>query len=214
MSGLTLSQNTHKEVNKMTEWERAQKGFVYNDFDDDLFNRRVAAKKLFKAYNKTDDGEIELRNKILRQLFKSVGKNVWIEPDFRCEFGTNITVEDNVYINFGCIILDCAEVTIGSHTLLGPNVGLYAANPSTDATERINGGCYSKPIHIGKNVWLGGDVKVLGGVTIGDNSIIGAGSIVTKDIPSNVIAVGNPCKVIREITDKDKTDYFSRMWLK
>lgn len=131
--------------------------------------------------------------------------------DFRCEFGKNITIGDNVYINFGCIILDCAEVTIGSNTLLGPNIGLYAANHSTDATERINGGCYGKPIHIGNSVWLGGDVKVLAGVTIGDNSIIGAGSVVTKNIPSNVIAVGNPCKVIREITDKYKTEYSKRI---
>ena len=198
----------------MTEWERMQKGLVYNDFDQDLFNKRVEAKKLFKAYNKTDDEEIDLRNKIMKQLFKNVGENVWIEPDFRCEFGKNITIGDNVYINFGCIILDCSEVTIGSHTLLGPNIGLYAANRSTDATERINGGCYGKPIHIGNNVWLGGDVKVLQGVTIGDNTIIGAGSIVTKDIPDNVIAVGNPCKVIRKITEEDKTDCLERMGIK
>lgn len=198
----------------MTEWERMQKGLVYNDFDQDLFNKRVEAKKLFKAYNKTDDEEIDLRNKIMKQLFKNVGENVWIEPDFRCEFGKNITIGDNVYINFGCIILDCSEVTIGSNTLLGPNIGLYAANHSTDATERINGGCYGKPIHIGNNVWLGGDVKVLQGVTIEDNTIIGAGSIVTKDIPTNVIAVGNPCKVIRKITEEDKTDYLERMGIK
>jgi len=198
----------------MTEWERMQKGLVYNDFDQDLFNKRVEAKKLFKAYNKTDDEEIDLRNKIMKQLFKNVGENVWIEPDFRCEFGKNITIGDDVYINFGCIILDCSEVTIGSHTLLGPNIGLYAANHSTDATERINGGCYGKPIHIGNNVWLGGDVKVLQGVTIDDNTIIGAGSIVTKDIPDNVIAVGNPCKVIRKITEEDKTDYLERMGIK
>lgn len=198
----------------MTEWERMQKGLVYNDFDQDLFNKRVEAKKLFKAYNKTDDEEIDLRNKIMKQLFKNVGENVWVEPDFRCEFGKNITIGDDVYINFGCIILDCSEVTIGSNTLLGPNIGLYAANHSTDATERINGGCYGKPIHIGNNVWLGGDVKVLQGVTIGDNTIIGAGSIVTKDIPDNVIAVGNPCKVIRKITEEDKTDYLERMGIK
>lgn len=191
-----------------------QKGLVYNDFDQDLFNKRVEAKKLFKAYNKTEDEEVDLRNKIMKQLFKNVGENVWIEPDFRCEFGKNITIGDNVYINFGCIILDCSEVTIGSHTLLGPNIGLYAANHSTDATERINGGCYGKPIHIGNNVWLGGDVKVLQGVTIGDNTIIGAGSIVTKDIPDNVIAVGNSCKVIRKITEEDKTDYLERMGIK
>lgn len=88
----------------MTEWERLQKGLIYNDFDEDLFQRRVAAKKLFRAYNKTEDEEVELRNQILKQLFKRVGKNVWIEPDFKCEFGKNITIEDDVYINFGCVI--------------------------------------------------------------------------------------------------------------
>jgi maltose O-acetyltransferase len=194
----------------MTEWEKMQQGIVYNDFDEDLFKRRIEAKKLFRMYNKTDDEEVNLRSDIMKQLFKKVGKNVWIEPDFRCEFGKNIIIEDDVYINFGCIILDCAEVTIGSHTLIGPNVGLYPVNHSIDAEERINGGCIGKPINIGKNVWLGGDVKVLAGVSIGDNTIIGTGSIVTHDIPSNVIAVGNPCKVIRKITDKDKTDYLNK----
>lgn len=191
----------------MTEWEKLQNGQMYNDFDDNLFQRSIAAKKLFRKYNKTEDEEVELRNQIMNDLFKYVGKDVWIEPDFRCEFGKNITIEDNVYINFGCVILDCAEVTIGANTLLGPNIGLYPVNHAIDAEERIHGGCIGKPIHIGKNVWFGGDVKVLAGVTIGDNTIIGTGSIVTKDIPSNVIAVGNPCKVIREITEVDKTDY-------
>ncbi len=191
----------------MTNWEKLQAGMIYNDFDDDLFQRRIYAKKLFRQYNKTDDDETELRQEIMSKLFKSVGKNVWIEPDFRCEFGKNITIGDNVYINFGCVILDCSEIIIGENTLLGPNVGIYSANHSIDAEERINGGCFGKPIHIGKRVWLGGDVKVIAGVTIGDDSIIGTGSIVTKDIPSGVIAVGNPCKILRKITEADKTDY-------
>lgn len=198
----------------MTEWERLQAGLIYNDFDSDLFQRRIAAKKLFRAYNRTEDEEVGLRNQILRQLFKKLGENVWIEPDFRCEFGKNITIEDHVYINFGCVILDCAEVTIGDNALLGPNIGLYAVNHAADAEERISGGCSGKPIRIGKNVWLGGDVKVLAGITIGDNAIIGAGSIVTKDIPPDVIAVGNPCRVIRAITPADKTDYLQRMGIK
>ena len=193
----------------MNEWEKMQAGLIYNDFDDDLFKRRVKAKKLFRAYNKTEDEETEKRQSIMTELFKQVGSKVWIEPDFKCEFGKNIVIEDNVYINFGCVILDCAEVTIGANSLLGPNIGLYAVNHVTDAEERIHGGCYGKPIHIGKNVWLGGDVKILAGVSIGDNTIIGAGSIVTKDIPSNVIAVGNPCKVIKEITEADKTGYLN-----
>ncbi len=193
----------------MNTWERLKQGLVYNDFDEDLFNRRVKAKKLFRAYNASDDDQVELREDLMRQLFGSVGERVWIEPDFKCEFGCNIHIQDDVYINFGCVILDCAEVTIGEHTLLGPNVGLYAANHSIDAEERIKGGCQGKPIRIGKNCWLGGDVKVVPGVTIGDGTIIGTGSIVTHDIPAGVIAVGNPCRVLRPITDADKTDYLN-----
>ena len=195
----------------MTHWEKLLNGNIYNDFDDDLFQRRIEAKKLFRSYNKTEDDEVEKRLFIMKNLFKSVGSNVWIEPDFKCEFGKNIVIEDNVYINFGCVILDCAEVKIGKNTLLGPNIGLYAVNHATDAEERIKGGCYGKPIQIGENVWLGGDVKILAGVTVGNNAIIGAGSIVTKDIPANVIAAGNPCRVIREITDEDKTDYLKSL---
>ena len=191
----------------MTAWEKLKQGLVYNDFDKDLFERRVRAKKIFKEYNRTDDAEEVKRQQLLAELFYKIGNNVWIEPDFRCEFGKNIAIGDNVYINFGCIILDCAEVTIGDNTLIGPNIGIYAVNHAFDAEERINGGCFGKPVHIGKRVWLGGDVKITAGVTIGDESIIGAGSIVTKDIPCGVIATGNPCKVIREITDADRLGY-------
>lgn len=194
----------------MTEWDKLLRCQMYNDFDDDLFQRRIAAKKLFRAYNRTEDEQTETRQKLMSALFKSVGKNVWIEPDFRCEFGKNILIEDHVYINFGCVILDCAEVSIGANTLIGPNLGIYAPNHAIDAEERIKGGCIAAPVHIGRNVWLGGDVKILGGITIGDNAIVGTGSIVTKDIPANVIAVGNPCRVLRQITKDDRTDYLKR----
>ena len=194
----------------MTAWEKLLSCQMYNDFDDDLFQRRVAAKKLFRAYNRTEDDQTETRQKLISELFKSVGKNVWIEPDFRCEFGKNISIGDDVYINFGCVILDCAEVSIGANTLIGPNLGIYALNHAIDAEERIKGGCIAAPVHIGRNVWLGGDVKILGGVNIGDNAIVGTGSIVTKDIPANVIAVGNPCRVLRQITEDDRTDYLKR----
>lgn len=143
----------------------------------------------------------------MNKLFKKVSKNVWIEPDFHCESGKNIEIEDDVYINFGCIILDCARFTIGRNTLLGPNIGIYRVNHSLDRAERITGGCIGKPVHIGKNVWLGGDVKILAGVTIGDGSVIGAGSVVTKDIPRGVVAAGNPCKVLRKIDERDKLGY-------
>lgn len=191
----------------MTEWDKMQEGKIYNDFDQDLFNRRVEAKKLFRAYNRTEDDEVEKRREIMRKLFKSVGENVWIEPDFRCEFGKNITIGNDVYINFGCVILDCGQVHIGDKTLIGPNVGLFSGNHTTDPEERSEGGLIPKPITIGKNAWICGNVSIVPGVSIGDGSIIGAGSVVTHDIPSGVIAAGNPCRVLRKITEEDKIGY-------
>jgi maltose O-acetyltransferase len=192
-----------------TEWEKLQDGEIYNDFDQDLFNRRVEAKKLFRAYNRLDDDEVEKRNEIMQKLFKSVGQNVWIEPDFRCEFGKNISIGNDVYINFGCVILDCGPVTIGNQVLIGPNVGIYDANHALDAQERMDGALIPGKISIGNRVWIGGGTIILPGVTIGDDTVIGAGSIVTHDIPSGVVAVGNPCRVLRKLTDKDKVGYQS-----
>lgn len=191
----------------MTEWEKMQACQIYNDFDEDLFNRRVAAKKLFREFNRTTDEEADKRQAILHKLLKQVGERVWIEPDFRCEFGKNITIGNDVYINFGCVILDCGQVAIGDNTLIGPNVGIYNANHILDAEERIAGGLIPNNIHIGNRVWIGGNVILLPGVTIGNDSVIGAGSVVTHDIPSGVVAAGNPCRVLREITDKDKMGF-------
>lgn len=196
-----------KETAAMTAWDRMQAGLFYNDFDKDLFNRRVDAKKLFNAYNKTTDEDTDERKQLLKKLFKHVGERVHIEPDFRCEFGKNISLGNDVYINFGCIILDCAAVTIDNNVLIGPNLGIYAVNHGLDPEERIAGACVGKPVHICDKVWIGGDVKILAGVTIGEGSVIGAGSVVTKDIPPRVIAAGNPCKVIRKITEADKTGF-------
>ncbi len=191
----------------MTEWEKMQAGEIYNDFDQDLFNRRVEAKKLFYAYNHTGDCDVQKRKDIMRQLFKSVGENVWIEPDFRCEFGKNISIGNNVYINFGCIILDCGQVSIGDNTLIGPNVGIFTGNHAIDAQERVDGGLIPKSVCIGKRVWICGNVNIVPGVCIGDDSVIGAGSVITHDIPSGVVAAGNPCRVLRKITEKDKIGY-------
>ena len=194
-----------------TEWEKMQDGEIYNDFDRDLFYRRVEAKRLFRRYNKTDDSETGERDSILRQLFKSVGENLWIEPDFRCEFGKNISIGNDVYINFGCVILDCGEVSIGDEVLIGPNVGLYDANHALDAEERMAGALIPGNIRIGNRVWIGGGTIILPNVTIGDDTVIGAGSIVTHSIPSGVVAVGNPCRVLREITPEDRLDYKAEM---
>ena len=191
----------------MTEWDKMQAHEIYDDFDADLFDRRVEAKKLFKEFNATTDDEPEKRRQIIEKLFKKVGERVYIEPNFTCEFGKNITLGNDLYINFGCTLLDCGQITIGNNTLLGPNVSMYSANHSLDARERIEGALIPEPITIGNRVWIGGGSTILSGVTIGDDSVIGAGSVVTKDIPSGVVAAGNPCRVIRKITPADKVGF-------
>jgi len=188
----------------MTEWEKMLAGLPNNDRAEELEKRRLVAKRLFRAYNRTTEADGEEREKIKKELFRSVGKNVFIEPDFICEMGNNISIGDNTFFNFNCIIFDMGEVTIGNNVMFGPRVGIYTTNHAFDPTERINNIVVSKPVRIGDRVWVAADVKILQGVTIGEDSIIGAGSVVTHDIPAGVIAAGNPCKVIRKITPQDK----------
>ena len=195
----------------MTEWDKMQAHQIYDDFDADLFDRRVEAKKLFKEFNQTTDDEAEKRQEIMKKLFKKVGERVYMEPNFTCEFGKNITLGNDLYINFGCTLLDCGQITIGNNTLLGPNVSMYSANHSLDAEERISGALIPEPITIGDRVWIGGGTTILSGVTIGDDSVIGAGSVVTKDIPAYEIWAGNPAKKIGERFDKDICDQLQKI---
>ncbi|MBV6738218.1 sugar O-acetyltransferase [Priestia megaterium] len=182
-------------------------GKMYNDLDPDIVAFRE--KTVFKTneYNQSFGLSSGVRQKILEELLGSIGKNVHFEPTLRCEFGVNIHIGDDFYANFDCVLLDAGGITIGNNVLFGPRVGLYTANHAFDAEERRNGGCFAKPIKVGNNVWVGAGVHIMPGVTIGDNTIIGSGSIVTSNIPSNVIATGSPCKVLREITEEDKTEY-------
>ncbi|MDR2037337.1 MAG: sugar O-acetyltransferase [Bacteroidales bacterium] len=182
-------------------------GAMYNDLSEELVKARQEAVFLTTAYNATFGEPNEMRVEVLRKLLKNVGKRVHFEPVFRCEFGFNISIGDNFYANFDCILLDGADIEIGDNVLFGPRVGIYTANHAIDAGERIAGGCYARPVKIGNNVWLGAGVSVNQGVTIRDNSIIGSGSVVTRDVPPGVIAAGVPCKVIRPITGQDKTGY-------
>jgi len=177
----------------------------YDDLDPLLIGVRNYSTKMTTQINNESD-EVE-KEKLLRKLVGGVGKNPIINPNFRCEFGRNIYLGDNFFANYDCVILDGAKVTIGNRVLFGPKVGLYTSNHLFDGRERELGGCIAKPITIGNRCWLAADVTVLPGVTIGNDVIIGAGSVVTKDIPDNVIAAGSPCKVIRPITDKDKTGF-------
>lgn len=191
----------------MTEWEKMQNDMVYDDFDKDLFNRRVDAKNIFNEFNMTTDEDVEKRKELLKELFGGIGENVYVEPTFKCEFGKNIYIGNNVYINFGAVLLDCSKITIGNDVLIGPNVGMYSANHSIDPEERANGALIGGKITIGDKAWIAGDVKIMAGVTIGEGTVIGCGSIVTHDIPAGVVAAGNPCRVIRKITDKDKVGF-------
>lgn len=187
--------------------EKMCAGKMYNDCSEQLIKERNRAVLLTNQYNQSFGQQEEYRIKILDQLLEKHGKNTRFEQSFRCEFGFNITIGDNFFANFDCVILDCAKVTIGDNVLFGPKVGIYLANHATIAEERNIGGCYAKPVTIGNNVWIGGGVTINQGVTIGNNTIIGSGSVVTKSIPANVIAVGNPCRVLRKITESDRTGF-------
>ncbi|WP_018142478.1 sugar O-acetyltransferase [Alloscardovia criceti] len=182
-------------------------GQMYDDLVDELCEARRQAVLATNAYNASYGQPQNIREKLLRELLGSVGEGANFEPTFRCEFGRNIHIGKNFFGNFDCVLLDGAPITIGDNVLFGPKVGLYTSNHALDAQERANGACWAGPITIGNRVWLGANVTVLQNVTIGDDSIIGAGSVVTSDIPAGVIAVGNPAHVIRKITETDRTGY-------
>ena len=192
----------------MTEKEKMLTGKSYKSFDEELLGERQYAKEQIFEFNYVRPSEIEKRNEIIKKLFSKVSDNFFIEPPFRCDYGYNISIGENFYTNYNCTILDCAKVTIGDNVLFSPNVSLFTAGHPIHFEPRNAGIEYAFPITIGNNVWIGGGVIVNPGITIGDNVVIGSGSVVTKDIPSNSIAVGNPCKVIREIIDEDKKYYF------
>ncbi|MCF2555545.1 sugar O-acetyltransferase [Faecalicatena contorta] len=182
-------------------------GAMYNDLTPELIAARERTVLLTNEYNESFGKPAEEREAILKRLLKSIGKGVYFEPTFRCEFGYNITIGNNFYANFDCVMLDGGGIEIGDNVLFGPHVGIYTSNHALAAEERIAGACYAKKVKIGNNVWIGAGVHINQGVTIGDNTVIGSGSVVTRDIPANVIAAGVPCKVIREITEKEKTGW-------
>lgn len=195
----------------MTEKEKMLNGKPYKAFGSELFGERQYAKELIFEFNSLHPSEIEKRNEIIKKLFGNASDSFFIEPPFRCDYGYNISIGENFYANYNCTILDCAKVTIGDNVLFGPNVSLFTAGHPIHFEPRNAGIEYAFPITIGNNVWIGGGVIVNPGVTIGENVVIASGSVVTKDIPSNSIAVGNPCKVIREIIDEDKKYYFKNL---
>ena len=183
----------------MKEKRKMISGKLYNPTAENLPNERLTAKKLCHKYNNLPLDDILKRTKIITKLLRKTGKNFWIEPSFWCDYGYNIEIGENFYSNHNLVILDPAKVKFGDNVFIGPNCGFYTAEHPIDAETRNQLLEFANPITVGNNVWFGGGVNVLGGVNIGDNVVIGAGSVVTKDIPSNVVAVGNPCKVLRKI---------------
>lgn len=186
----------------MTSREMQLKGYLY-PLDAELLNAHNNAKRITRQLNATLETLREERKALAKELFAFAGEDAYIEPPFHCDYGFNTRVGKNFYCNYDCVFLDCGKITIGDNVMLGPKVALYAVSHPIDPQVRILNYDYPVPITIGNNVWIGGSAVICPGVTIGDNSIIGAGSVVTKDIPANVIAAGNPCKVIRPITEED-----------
>ena len=184
-----------------SEKEKMLAGELYDPLDKQLCAERLRARLLFKMFNDTRDDERHERARILKELIPNSGAELWVEPPFYCDYGGNITIGDKVFFNFNCVILDVALVVIGSRTMFGPAVQIYAATHPLSAAQRSTGLELGKPIEIGDDVWVGGGVIICPGVKIGARSMIGAGSVVTKNIPEGVLAVGNPCRVIREISD-------------
>lgn len=179
-------------------------GAIPDIFSEDMkIDERLKARMLVHEFNHLSPVVPDKKKELIKSLIGNTGEQFFIEPPFRCDYGYNIHVGENFYANFNLVILDCAPVHIGENALIGPDVGIYTAGHPLDHSSRTDGLEYALPITIGNNVWIGGHVVINPGITIGDNVVIGSGSIVTSDIPSNVVAIGNPCKVLRKITPKD-----------
>lgn len=185
-----------------TEKEKAHDGELYDaNYDKNLVSERELCKELCFQFNLLPPSRQDERRKILKDLLGKTGETFQFEPPFFCDYGYNIEVGENFFANHNCVILDGAKVKFGDNVFIAPNCGFYTAGHPADVTLRTKGLEYAYPITVGNNVWIGAQVAVLPGVSIGDNSIIGAGSVVTKDIPANVIAVGNPCRVLKPISE-------------
>lgn len=188
----------------MKEKDRMLAGKLYIAMDKELVNDMKKSRRLTRLYNTTTEEQQDYRKELLKELFESTKENYYIEPPFRCDYGCNISIGNNFYANYDCIILDVNKVVIGDNVFFAPRVSVFTAGHPIDAEIRNMQLEYGKPVFIGNDVWVGGNTVINPGVTIGDNVVIGSGSVVTKDIPSGVVAAGNPCRVIRKINEEDK----------
>lgn len=176
--------------------------------DESVIREQLETKKAVKEYNAVMPFDMKKGMDCIARTGIKHKENIYFEPPFHCEYGNHIEVGENFYANVNCIMLDVGKITIGDNVLFGPNVSIYTAGHPIHPESRNSGYEYGIPVTIGSNVWIGGSCVILPGVSIGNNVVIGAGSVVTKDIPDNVCAAGNPCRVIREITDADRPFYF------
>lgn len=198
-----------KELQIMNNYEKLHSGNVYDPGESDIMTEQIACLEKLYDFNATRPGELKKRSELLKEMFAEIGEDCYIEPPLHSNWGgKHVHFGSKVYANFNVTFVDDTHIYVGDGTMLGPNVVIATAGHPILPVLRIKQYQFNIPVHIGKNCWLGAGVIVLPGVTIGDNTVIGAGSVVTKDIPANVVAVGNPCRVLRPIGEHDKEYYY------
>lgn len=193
----------------MTVKEKMHSGKLYLPLDEEIVKEQTMCLEKLYDYNATRPLEQEKRAALFKEMFAEIGEGCYIEPPLHSNFGgRHVHFGKNVYANFNLTLVDDTHIYVGDHTMIGPNVTIASAGHPILPELREKGYQFNMPVHIGKNCWIGAGVVIVPGINIGDNTVIGAGSIVTKDIPANSVAVGNPCRVIREINDRDREYYF------
>ncbi len=195
--------------NTMSQKDKLHTGELYLPLDDEIMREQLKKLDMLYEFNRIKPSDVELRRQMMSQIFAEVGKNCYIESPFYANFGgAHVHFGDNVYCNFGVTMVDDTHIYVGDNTMFAPRVVVATAGHPILPELRAKGYQYNAPVHIGKNCWIGAGALIMPGVTIGDNVVVGAGSVVTRDLPCNVVAVGNPCRILREISEHDREYYF------
>ena len=194
--------------NGLTEQEKCEAGYLYNpNATTEMKAWRFGIQDALCAYNRLKPSQVKKRRDFLAKIFGKIGKNCNILPPFKCDYGFHIEVGENFFANYNFIVLDGNYCRFGDNVWIAPNVGIYAAGHPLDVKDRIDGWEYAHPVTVGNNVWIGGHSVIIGGVTIGDNAVVAAGSVVIRDVPANTLVAGNPARVVRKLTAKDRLKY-------